>query len=317
MPRTGFGYLLVHFVEDPAQHAEQVYFSLSEGDDPLRWRRLFGGAPRLSSRVGTTGARDPHIVRRPDGGFHIVATDLRVWSPGGADWQAFQRHGSRSILVWDSADLVTWSEPRLVEVAPKNAGMAWAPEAYFDEESGEFLVHFASRLYEVDDRERAKPSDARILVTRTRDFRAFSPAVPYLDMHGGVIDLTVVKSDDRVHRFAKHDDSAPGSRHIFHESVPDFFSGDARLHARDIGSGSGYPAEGPLVFRTHDNQRWYLWIDEYSRTPQGYRALTTVDIASGEWMAVPPECFQLPPNTKHGAVLPLHDDEWRRLNDLD
>jgi len=316
MRRAGFGYLLVHFVEDPDTHSEQIYFSLSDGDDPLRWRRLWGGNPRLASQIGTTGIRDPHIVRRPGGGFYIVATDLRVWLPGGPQWQAFRQFGSRSILVWESPDLLEWSEPRLVEIAPENAGMAWAPEAYFDEESGDFLVHFASCLYGADDLEREHPGPAQILVARTRDFRSFSQAVSYLEMAGGVIDMTVVKDAGRVHRFAKHDDSAPDSWQVFHQSVPGFFSRDPRLHARNIGGDSGFPAEGPLIFRTHDEERWYLWIDEYSRMPQGYRAFTTVDIESGDWVAVPPERFDVPPNTKHGAVLPLQGDEWQKLNEL-
>src|SRR5690606_36076969 len=118
MRPSGFGYLLVHFVENPVDHAEQIYFSLSDGDDPLRWRRLFGGEPRLSSTLGTTGIRDPHIVRRPDGGFHIVATDLRVWATPDPQWNEFTQFGSRSLVVWDSPDLLNWSEPRLVQVAP-------------------------------------------------------------------------------------------------------------------------------------------------------------------------------------------------------
>ncbi|WP_454300090.1 hypothetical protein [Salana multivorans] len=123
------GYLLVHFVEDSSEHKEKIYLSLSIGDDPLRWRRLNGGQAVLESTVGTTGVRDPHLVRRHDGaGFHLLATDLRVWADGPEiDWQRLSRHGSRDLVVWDSPDLLTWSEPRYVTVAPPTAGMAWAP----------------------------------------------------------------------------------------------------------------------------------------------------------------------------------------------
>ncbi|WP_448629556.1 hypothetical protein [Cellulomonas soli] len=96
-----FGYLLVHFVEDAHSHAEKIYFSLSHGDDPLRWRRMNDGQAVLEWTAGTGGVRDPHIVRGPDG-FHIVATDLRVWRPEGADWWQFSHRGSRDLVVWDS-----------------------------------------------------------------------------------------------------------------------------------------------------------------------------------------------------------------------
>ena len=62
---ANFGYLMVHFVEDPASHAEKIFFSLSRGEDPTRWYRLNDGQPVLESRIGTTGVRDPHLVGLP------------------------------------------------------------------------------------------------------------------------------------------------------------------------------------------------------------------------------------------------------------
>ncbi|MFN3925214.1 MAG: beta-xylosidase, partial [Pseudarthrobacter sp.] len=143
-----FGYLLVHFVEDPLEHKEKIFFSLSEGDDPLAWRRLNGGEAVLESSEGTGGVRDPNIVRGPDGMFHILATDLRVWRPEGPDWWEFRHRGSLDVVIWDSTDLLTWSEPRYVRVAPEGAGMAWAPKSVYDPVSGDFLVFWSSGLKE-------------------------------------------------------------------------------------------------------------------------------------------------------------------------
>ncbi|WP_454293635.1 glycoside hydrolase family 43 protein [Salana multivorans] len=184
------GYLLVHFVEDSSEHKEKIYLSLSIGDDPLRWRRLNGGQAVLESTVGTTGVRDPHLVRRHDGaGFHLLATDLRVWADGPEiNWQRLSRHGSRDLVVWDSPDLLTWSEPRYVTVAPPTAGMAWAPEAHYDAESGDYLVYWSSKLYEPDDPRHESDSYSRILVSRTRDFVTFSLAEVYLDAGREVIE---------------------------------------------------------------------------------------------------------------------------------
>jgi hypothetical protein len=52
-----YGYLLVHFIEDRHAHRKKIYFSLSVGDDPLRWRVANGGAPVLESTIGSTGVR--------------------------------------------------------------------------------------------------------------------------------------------------------------------------------------------------------------------------------------------------------------------
>lgn len=60
------GYLYVHFKRESAD-GEQIYFALSDGNDPLQFRDLNGGEPVLYSTLGERGVRDPHIVRSPDG----------------------------------------------------------------------------------------------------------------------------------------------------------------------------------------------------------------------------------------------------------
>lgn len=311
MTVEGFGYLLVHFVEDQVEHGEKIYFSLSRGDDPMRWRRL-GSDAVLESTAQTMGVRDPHIVRGPGGRFHLLATDLRVWRPEGPDWHRYRHAGSRDLVVWDSDDLIHWSDPRYVRVAPEGAGMAWAPESTFDPISGDFLVYFSAGL--ADDAPQDRPGvtgPSRIMVTRTRDFVTFTPAQTYLTAPVGVIDMTVHVTPTAVHRFAKQDDNAPGTRQVFHEMGSSFFADDFRELARNIGQEIGAHVEGPLVFKDHHENRWYLWVDQYATMPQGYHAFTTTDLGSGRWQHLPG--LDLPPNTKHGVVLPLLRDEYDAL----
>lgn len=53
---------------------------LSDGDNPRRWIPLNDGKPILTSTIGTTGVRDPHIIRNPQTGtWYVIATDLRVF----------------------------------------------------------------------------------------------------------------------------------------------------------------------------------------------------------------------------------------------
>lgn len=311
------GYLLVHFVEDAQGHAEQIYLSLSDGDDPLRWRRLNGGEPVLESTEGTTGVRDPHLVRRADGaGFHTIATDLRVWADGPQiDWDRLTRHGSRDLVIWDSPDLVRWSPPRYVTVAPPTAGMAWAPEAHFDAESGEYFVYWSSKLYGPEDPDHTGPSYSRILMSRTSDFVTFAPAEVYLDQGADVIDMTVYVENperegegSRVHRFAKDNG---GSRGVFQESGSAFLAADFRPVAQQLGRELAVGVEAPLIFRDNTAARWYLWIDSYELDPQGYRALVSEDLAAGAWEVV--EGLELPAATKHGTVLPLVRGEYEAV----
>lgn len=313
-----FGYLLVHFVEDRVGHGEQVFLSLSEGDDPLRWRRLNAGESVLVPTGGTTGVRDPHIVRRHDGGgYHVIATDLRLWTGEETiDWDRLSRHGSRDLVVWDSPDLLTWSEPRYVTLAPPTAGMAWAPEAHLDPDSGEYLVYWSSKLFDQDDPDHTGDSYSRILVSRTSDFVTFTPAEVHLDQGVEVIDMTVYVEDASrtgetglIHRFAKDNGTERG---VFQETAPSF-DGEFTPVASHLGAVFDSGVEAPLVFRDHHETRWYLWVDQFGQEFQRYRALTTTDLAAGAWEPVPTESFHLPAHTKHGTVLPLVRAEWEAL----
>lgn len=312
-----YGYLFSYFTGEGAADGEQVYFGLSRGDDPLDYRTLNDGDPVLTSEIGDEGVRDPFIIRSPDGEtFYQIATDLKVHGDG--DWDAIQRHGSRSIVVWESDDLVTWSEPRLVEVAPENAGNAWAPEAYYDEELGEYVVFWASKLYAEDDPEHAGTQHNRMMYATTEDFVEFSEPQVWIDPGYSVIDSTVIREDDQYYRFTKDERSTTGDspcgKFITAEKSPDLRSTDYEFIADCLGKdpvgGSGISqGEGPLVFQDNDAERWYMFIDEFGG--RGYVPFVTDDLDSGEWRVA--EGASMPERPRHGTVLPVTREEYERL----
>jgi hypothetical protein len=76
------------------------------------------GKPVLTSTLGTKGVRDPFLIRDPSGTkFYLIATDLRMYGSG-LSWDQASRIGSRSLSIWESPDLRTWSAQRLVQVSP-------------------------------------------------------------------------------------------------------------------------------------------------------------------------------------------------------
>ena len=56
---ANFGYLMVHFVEDPANHAEKIYFSLSRGEDGPA-----GTGSTTDHRSSSPGSARPEYVTR-------------------------------------------------------------------------------------------------------------------------------------------------------------------------------------------------------------------------------------------------------------
>jgi hypothetical protein len=204
------GYLFSHFTGEGTAAGEQVYFALSQGNDPTRWRQLNGGQPVLTSTLGTRGVRDPFVIRSPRGDrFYQIATDLRIY--GNGNWDAAQRTGSRSIVVWESTDLVNWSAPRLVRVSPDTAGNTWAPEAYYDESLGRYVVFWASTLYAADDPGHTGSSYNRMMYATTTDFRTFSTAQVWVDKGYSTIDSTLIKHNGTYYRFTKDERSSSAS----------------------------------------------------------------------------------------------------------
>jgi len=199
-------YLFGHFVGESygtgsgakaVATGEQIFFALADVGQGLKFKDMNGSTssklkPVLSSKIGERGVRDPYICRSPEGDtFYLIATDLSVYTRGGWNNNAGQatKTGSHSIILWESHDLVNWEEERQIEVAAPNAGMAWAPEMIYCEETGEYLIFFSSTV--LDDY--SKGTNAKILerdcvyYTTTRDFyhfgetKKFIPNVKYPD----------------------------------------------------------------------------------------------------------------------------------------
>jgi hypothetical protein len=303
------GYLYVHFKRED-EGGEQIYFALSDGNDPLRFDDLNGGEPVLRATLGERGVRDPHIVRSVEGDrFYMVATDLCLFMS--LDWDRHQRWGSRSIMVWESEDLVDWGEGRLVEVAPPTAGNTWAPESVWDPEQGAFLVHWSSKLY--DGPEHEGESYNRIMYATTRDFREFSEPQVWIDRGWNTIDATVIEHEGVYYRFLKDERSrtkgAPLGKSIFAETATSL-TGEWKPLTEGIGLGPISQGEGPLVYRSNTEDRWVLWTDEFT-ADRRYVPFETRDLAGGEWE--PSEGFRLPSDPCHGVVLPVTAEEYRRL----
>ena len=181
---AGGGFLFATFKGEQTPMTEQIYFGLSK--DGRNWEALNGGEPVLVSTIGERGVRDPYLMRTHDGrGFILIATDLSIHLSR-HDWHRAVTQGSRSIVVWTSRDLVKWSEPRLLEVAPEDAGCAWAPEIVYDEEAGGYLIFWASTTRS-DNFEKH-----RIWATRTKNFREVGEPFVFIEKPTTIIDTTIV-----------------------------------------------------------------------------------------------------------------------------
>ncbi|TLS42574.1 1,4-beta-xylanase [Streptomyces montanus] len=308
------GYLFAYFTGEGTADGEQIRYALSRGNDALHWRELNAGKPVLTSTIGEKGLRDPFVIRSPEGDkFYMIATDLRMYQNSSGSWDQVQRHGSKSIMVWESTDLVNWTDQRLVKVSPDNAGNTWAPEAYWDDTLGEFVVFWASKLYADDDPDHTGSTYNKMLYATTKDFRTFSEPKVWDDPGYSVIDSTVVKHNGTYYRYTKDErdpsSSSPCSKFITGEKSTSLTDTSYDFVSDCIGSGSIDRGEGPTVFKSNIENKWYLFIDEYGG--RGYVPFETTDLDSGKWTMS--KNYQLPASPRHGTVMPVTQAEYDRL----
>ncbi|TPQ16937.1 family 43 glycosylhydrolase [Streptomyces sporangiiformans] len=304
------GYMFSYFTGEGTSDGEQLYAALSKGNDPLKWREINDGKPVLTSTLGEKGLRDPFIIRSPEGDkFYQIATDLRIYDGNG--WDASQRTGSKSIMVWESTDLVNWTNQRLVKVSPDAAGNTWAPEAFYDAERGEYVVFWASKLY--DNEAHSGDTYNRMMYATTRDFYTFSEPKVWIDRGYSVIDSTVIKHDGTYYRLSKDErnntSSTPYSKFIFEEKSDSLLDLSWDFVKEGIGKDAMSAAEGPLVFKSNTEEKWYSFLDEFGG--RGYIPFETTDLASGNW--TPSTGYDLPSKPRHGTVLPVTQAEYDRL----
>lgn len=294
-------YLFAHFTKE-SLGGEQVYFAVSR--DGLHWEDLNHGEPVLRSDLGEKGVRDPFVVRHPQTGmFHLIGTDLNI-NNRHEGWDGAVHAGSRDIIVWDSPDLVNWSAPRAVTVAPEGAGCAWAPEAIWDETQQAFLVFFAP--YTEEDGEGDHQGRHRIYAAWTKDFVDFSPPFKYIEHARSVIDTTIVHEEGMYYRFSKDE----VKKCIQVEKGADLLGDFTPVPCPVLDAMMGL--EGPECYQLPDG-RWCLICDQY-QARKGYLPIIIDDLKDMQPHPLQPGEYDLGRLLKrHGGVLRIGDADYDRL----
>ncbi|MEU1848606.1 glycoside hydrolase family 43 protein [Streptomyces sp. NPDC019990] len=300
------GYLMLHFTGEGST-GQQMY--LSHSTDGLHWNDLNDGAPILRSTVGTKGVRDPALVRSPDGSkYWIIATDL-CWGCG-STVDGSINNGSRSIVVWESTDLVNWSEPWLLNVAGAipDGRNAWAPEAIFNPETNDYVLYWATNV----------PLDGktkhRIFYARTKDFRSVTTPQIYIDRPGAqeLIDTQIVEVPAGVgnYRYVR----ASGDGQITLEGSNSMLGTWTHLgNLSGIGL-TGAQVEGPMWMKFRDRDEWTLYLDQYA-SRGGYMPVTTTNPSAVATYKLPASgSYHMGVNKKrHGSILNLTAAEESRV----
>ncbi len=291
-------FLFVHFIDKKhnTELSEQIYFSVSL--DGLTWRTLNSENPVIISQTGECGIRDPFIIKSKDGDkYYIIGTDLSVHLRPDS-WATCTKNGSHDILVWESEDLVNWSDARVCRVAPEDAGCAWAPEAIYDKKQDNYMVFWASRV-------NYGKGKHKIFQSRTKDFKTFTPPELYIERNSDVIDTDIVECDGEYYRFSKDETN----KCILVERSDSL---DGVFEPISSNLCTVFGVEGPQCFKLADG-KWCLLLDEYAAN-NGYTPYITEDLAGGIFTKHA-EDFHTTVKFRHGGVIPISKAEYDRLID--
>lgn len=302
-------YLFAHFKEKFTPDGEQVYFAVSKNG--FDWEQVNDGNPILESHLGDEGVRDHTIARTKEGKFVILATDLGLARHFAGkyqnSWENINHHGSKCLSKWESDDLVNWSDQELVQVIPDSFGCCWAPDIIYDEEAGDYMVHWSS--FNPD----KNPDHMAIYYAKTKDFKTFDGPHFLIDKPDTqIIDSNIFHQGDWYYLFLKSDFNPA---HIYlvksrkltgpYERVYEF---DEEMNKLAEGM-----YEAPTSFRLSDG-RVCLMLDFYGceKDKQGYVPFISEDISTGVFVRAD-ESFSFPYGFKHGTVMEITDEEYERV----
>ena len=288
------GYLFVYFTgNDPRD--ESINYALSR--DGLNFRALNDNAPVLDSKLisETDGVRDPHIVRSEDGKeFYMVATDMTCRK----GWDS-----NRGLTLLKSSDLINW-HPSVINIQKRYKGQqdlkrVWAPQTIYDKDTGKYMVYFSIK--------HGDGPDIIYYAYANDDFTDFTgkPKPLFIPKNKkSCIDGDIVYKDGKYHLFYKTEGDGNGIR----KAVTDKLTSGKWTESDDYKQQTDKAVEGAGTFKLIDSDRYILMYDVYMDGAYQFTESTDLetfrDIDSEVTMDFHP---------RHGSVMQITDDEYRRL----
>ncbi len=278
-----YAYLMTYFNGDAGE--EKGYIAVST--DGLTWEKISG----VTITGDVYSVRDPHVNRRKDGGFVVTAT-----ASGDTPF----------IQLWESEDMITFNGHRNVLVGYPDKGIrmsgtkAWAPDLYYDRESGLYWIYFS------DPSEEYGP----VFAVTSEDLETFSYPVILFDPQYPVIDASLFVMDGRYWLVYK-DERKPAQ--TVYSAVGDSL-GDNIFRTYDYKHLILERAvEGPVIFRDINTGEYHLYVDRFSDHTFLAGRFTGLDYDHEvDWSDT--KHLSLPEaDVRHGSVTIITEKEYRNL----
>ncbi|OXU14883.1 glycoside hydrolase family 43 protein [Sedimentisphaera salicampi] len=264
--------------------------------DGLHWKNLNPKEPVFQPDVGEEKRfMDPSLIKGPDGRFHMV------WTIG---WD------QDSIAIAHSDNLYEWSLQKALPVMAhkKNVQNCWNPEIFYDENSGQYYIYWASSLKGSFPKTANTTPDGRnhrIYYTTTKDFITYSPAKLMFDNDTNVITPKIVQTRSGEYvMFVKNESRWPEEKNIRMMVSDDIENWNSPL-SEPIHD-KGFWAEGPSVLKK--GGCWYVFYEKYMASKFGAAKSCGLE----QWEDVSDEIF-MPEGIRQGSFVRVSKRKFKNL----
>jgi hypothetical protein len=290
-------YLFAYFVEVVEGRGDGL--RLAHSHDGYHFGAIGAGKVFMPPEVGGGSFRDPHLMRGPDGTYHLV------WTTSCVPWAEANCVQDRGFGHASSANLAEWSAQDYVTI-DLNVEHVWAPETFYDELTSQYMVFWSSP---VDVNPSASdPHD--IYAVRTSDFETFTAPEVLVSFPGrNVIDATIRADAEGYFMVLK--DEADGQKNLRALRSPALFGPDAWTATPSAPLTGNYAAEGPSLLER--GGELFLYFDKYGEGAYGAlraRGLENLDSPSA-WQDISASVFF--PGVRHGTPIEVPWDVFEAV----
>lgn len=256
---------------------------LATSDDGLNWTALNNNMSFLTPEVGGDKLmRDPCIIKGGDNKFHMVWT---------VSWN------ERGIGYANSTDLINWSKQKYIPVMhhEPTARNCWAPELFYDEDSKQYLINWATTIpgrFPDADSLGDDGYNHRMYYTTTNDFVNFSDTKLFYDKGFNVIDATIQKIDKSYIMFLKDETLLPKPEKNIRIATSNSLVSNYSEPSEPI---SPDWAEGPSAIKI--DGEWIVYYDLYTK----HRMSASKSSDLKNWTDIS-DLINFPEGTRHGTA---------------
>lgn len=282
------------FFKDNGQDGLHLAYSR----DGLNWNELNNNNSFLSPNVGQDKLmRDPCIIKGGDNKFHMVWT---------VSWN------EKGIGYASSEDLIHWSEQKFIPVMNHEpmARNCWAPEIFYDADSDQYLICWATSIpgrFPETDRPDDDGYNHRLYYTITKDFKIFSETELFYDPGFSVIDGTIQKIDGVYTMFLKNEILSPYPEKNIRIATSNNLASGYSPSSEPITTNW---VEGPTATKIKD--KWIVYFDKYTKHKMG--AVISSDLKN--WTDISDK-INFPKGTRHGTVFKVEESVLRNIMSSD